>query len=233
MLAAAATELETVLAEAAATTHSGLARAHFDGLKKEGLREEFIGEQAGLCVYCESDLGADPKRARLTLEHFLPLSRFPQCALHWKNLYISCSRTTTCDRRKENDVLGEQEDPLPWPCEVDYQDFLGLRRSGHLYVRMDAPLTETQRNKLAAAIGTSDAQPGLLNLNAEVLVRARVAAMDQQRTHLEKLHPDRLVTPPQREALATAMLRENPLPSFVSARLRWLRNQLGKAAPAR
>ncbi|HND32244.1 MAG TPA: TIGR02646 family protein [Myxococcota bacterium] len=232
-LAEAARELDTALADVMAETRSGLARAHFDGLKKDGLREEFIKEQAGLCVYCESSLSADPAHAHLTIEHFRPLSKFPECALDWKNLYISCSRSSTCDRKKADDVLGEKEDPLPWPSEVDYQDFLGLRRSGHLYVRTDAPLGEEQKAQLKKAIGDDDQRPGLLNLNAEVLVRARVAAMDQQRTHLEKLHADRLATAAQREALATAMLREHPLPSFVSARLRWLRNQLGKAAPAR
>ena len=79
------------------------AKAEFDRLDKPKLRQVMYGEQGSLCVYCEQELSESDSRPHV--EHWRPRSRNPEYALHWRNLYLSCSTKDTCGDRKGDQPL--------------------------------------------------------------------------------------------------------------------------------
>ena len=76
------------------------ARDTFDGLDKAKLRKVMSGEQKSLCVYCERALSESDPSAHV--EHWRPRSSAAEYALHWRNLYLSCSTRDTCGVRKDD-----------------------------------------------------------------------------------------------------------------------------------
>ena len=207
------------------------ARGTFDSMEKRKLREVMVREQGGLCVYCERRVVEDPGMARI--DHWRPLSATPELALHWRNLYLSCATLTTCDCHKKDAPLRDPAgDDLPWPVDHAYERSLGFTSLGEAYVRTDAPLDDAQRQALAFAIGdlhedgTKD--NGVLNLNHPALVAARNAALDSERTRLERDYRGKTASRPERETRATGLLADQPLKEFISIRVRWLERSLGK-----
>src|SRR5690606_29413380 len=77
---------------------STFARDSFDSLEKPKLRTVLYREQGHLCVYCECRLEEGHPAPRI--DHWRPLSKNPNLALHWPNLYLSCPTEATCDCRK-------------------------------------------------------------------------------------------------------------------------------------
>lgn len=224
--------------EEEATERSLFARARFNAMHKKVIREALIAEQHGVCVYCEDRVREPEPESGVTappIEHWRPVSHSPNTAIHWKNLYQSCDRKECCDDRKDNTQLrGADGQHLPWPCEFAYEEALGVSKGGELYVRSDARLSEAQRAALTAALGQSKRDEAVgdpdacLNLNHPTLRAARLAAIDAERERLARAHRDRTVPAEEREVLAVAMLMQTTRPTFVSARVAWLRNQLGK-----
>ena len=87
------------LAELASTPNKvRFARSEFNRLDKPKLREVMYGEQGSLCVYCERR--GSPRTHRHPKWNWRPLSAAPEFAIHWNNLYLSCSTGDTCDSRK-------------------------------------------------------------------------------------------------------------------------------------
>ncbi len=211
-----------------------LARSCFDALHKKPIREALIAEQRGLCVYCESRVCEPEHGTPPPIEHWRPLSRSHRTAIHWKNLYQSCDRDECCDdRKKDTHLAAGADEHLPWPCEFQYEEAIGVSRGGDLYVRTDARLSESQRKVLLGALGrsTHDRELGdegaTLNLNHPVLREARSAAIEGERKALERLYPGRTVSAAERERRATVLLDQATRPPFISTRVAWLRRQLG------
>ncbi|MBX3182795.1 MAG: hypothetical protein KF915_09210 [Polyangiaceae bacterium] len=217
----------------AAADRSAHARAAFDSMEKRKLRAVMYQEQGALCVYCERPVSEGAPLPRI--DHWRPLSAEPQLALHWKNLYLSCATEETCDAHKhERPLKGDvTEADLPWPVDHAYERSVGFTSLGEVYVGGDAPLTDPQRRALVHALGAPhDDQvknSGVLNLNHPKLVAARSAALDSERTRLERQYKGKTATRAEREARKTALLGEHPLQPFVSIRARWLDRSLGKA----
>ena len=208
------------------------ARSEFGRLEKRRLRQVMYSEQGSLCVYCERALSENNGPPHV--EHWRPLSRDPQHALHWDNLYLSCPAMDTCDGAKQDRPLkGDDADPdLPWPTELDYENLVGFTSQGEMCVRDDAHIDEVTRRALELAI--DDRQHGgmpqraILNLNHPTLVAARSAALDSERTRLQRDFENRTATRDEREQRATQLLRREQLPAFVSIRVSWLRRMLGR-----
>ena len=99
------------------------ARSQFDRLDKSKLRTVMYREQRSICIFCESPIGEGHPQPRI--DHWKPLSVHHQFALHWRNLYLSCCSTGTCDDAKGDTSLRFQEgdSDLPWPTD------LALRKS--------------------------------------------------------------------------------------------------------
>ena len=207
-------------------------RTEFDQLDKAKLRQVMYGEQGSLCVYCERRLSEHESPPRI--EHWRPRSGDPEHALHWDNLYLSCSTKDTCDRAKGSRRLkGDDADPdLPWPTELDYERLVGFTSRGEMCVRDDVPMGEATRRALELAI--DDRQHGgerrraILNLNHPTLVAARSAALDSERTRLNRDFRQRTASREERAARATQFLGQYPRPDFVSIRVAWLRKRLGR-----
>ena len=208
------------------------AEAEFKRLDKAKLRQVMYGEQGSLCVYCEQELSDSDTRPHV--EHWRPRSRDPEHALHWRNLYLSCSTKDTCgDRKGDQPLRGDNADPdLPWPTEFDYERLVGFTSRGEMYVRDDVHMDEATRRALELAI--DDRQHGgrqrraILNLNHPTLVAARRGALDSERKRMEKDFKNRTATRDQREERASRFLGRDQLPEFVSIRVAWLRKTLGR-----
>ena len=114
-----------------------LARSEFDRLDKQKLRREMYREQRHLCIYCEREITEGYPTPRI--DHWRPLSLDPGLALHWKNLYLSCTTPDTCDSSKgDQPFRWDDADPqMPWPVDRRYEDFVGFTSRGEIYVRSD------------------------------------------------------------------------------------------------
>ena len=224
-------EQEYLAALPGRTNRARFAKAAFDALDKSRLRQVMYGEQGSLCVYCEQEVS---ENSRPHVEHWRPRSQAFEHALHWRNLYLSCSRIDTCGFRKDDRPLkGNDADPdLPWPTELDYERLVGFTSFGEMCVRVDTNMNEATRRALELAI--DDRQHGgrqrraILNLNHPTLVEARRAALDSERTRLQRDVNQRTASREERAARATRLLGQNPRPAFVSIRVAWLRMTLGR-----
>lgn len=208
------------------------ARSEYGRLKKQKLRIEMYREQRSLCIYCERRLseGFPPPR----IDHWQPLSVEPRFALHWRNLYLSCTTPETCDSAKGDcPFRWDANDPhMPWPVELQYEDVVGFTSRGEIYVRADVALPDATRRVLELAIAARQdgarVRRGIVNLNHPALVAARAAAIDSERTRIERDFENRTATRDEREARATHRLDQDPRPAFVSIRVAWLRKSLGR-----
>lgn len=211
---------------------SRFARVAFDGLDKSKLRQVMYGEQGSLCVYCERELSENDGPP--PVEHWRPLSRDPDNALHWDNLYLSCPTMDTCDGAKKDKCLKANDaDPdLPWPTELDYHELVGFTSLGEMYVRDDVDMDDATRRALELAIGDPQhdgmRRQSILNLNHPTLVAARSAELDREQTRLRQEFDNGTATNDEREQRAARLLAREQLPAFVSIRVSWLRRTLGR-----
>lgn len=209
------------------------ARFVYDSMEKCKLRAVMYREQGGLCIFCECRVEEGQSTPRI--DHWTPLSAAPELALHWPNLHLSCATDVTCDCRKHETRFraAPGDNDLPWPVDLAYERCVGFTSLGEVYVRTDAPIADAQRRALVLALGIphDDAvkDNGVLNLNHPTLVAARVAALDSERTRLERDYKGKTATSKERVARAAALLKEQPLREFISIRVRWLERSLGKA----
>ncbi len=215
-----------------AADKSAVARSRFDRMDKAKLRAVMHGEQRCICAYCERRI--EEKHPEPRIDHWRPLALNPDLALHWRNLYLSCPTTGTCDDAKGDRPLKRAAaDPdLPWPADFDYERHIAFGRRGDVYVRNDTGLDQTTRDALRYAVeyepdARGDAR-SILNLNHPALITARKAAIDSERTRMEKDFKDQRARTRDRTQRAMALLGENPSPPFVSIRVSWLRKQLGR-----
>ena len=208
------------------------ARSEFDRLDKQKLRREMYREQRSLCIYCEREIAEDHPQPRI--DHWRPLRGVPELALHWKNLYLSCHSEETCDSAKgDRPLRWNDADPhMPWPVDLRYEDVVGFNRRGEIYVRSDVVLPDATRRALELAIADrpegSRVRRAIANLNHPALVAARAAALDGERMHMERDFKNKTATKDQREERASRLLGRGRLPEFVSIRVAWLRNTLGR-----
>ena len=208
------------------------ARSRFDQLAKQKLRVVMYEEQRSLCIYCERRIREGHPAPRI--DHWYPLSRKPGLALHWRNLYLSCTKSETCDSAKAHHPFrwDDADSHVPWPVDLRYEDIVGFSTGGQIYVRSDAILARGIRHALERAIAdrTDGDRPrrSIVNLNHPALVKARMAAVRGERKRIETDFKNRTATRNEREERASELLRRRPLPEFVSIRVSWLRRMLGR-----
>ena len=207
------------------------ARSEFDQLAKRKLRVVMYQEQRSLCIYCERRIAEGHPAPRI--DHWYPLSREPEHAFQWRNLYLSCSKPETCDSAKADHAFRWDADShVPWPVDLRYEDIVGFTSDGEIYVRSDVTLVDGIRQALEIAV--TDRPDGdqprrsIINLNHPALVKARIAAVRGERKRMERDFENRTATRSEREDRASELLRKRPLPEFVSIRVSWLRRRLGR-----
>lgn len=191
------------------------ARAAFDQLDKEKLRQQLLVEQKGLCVYCENRVRKD---RTLRIDHWHPLSLNLKVALCWKNLYLSCHVDGSCDTAKRDQALN-----LPWPTEFEFERHIGFFKDGRMFVRTDSGLDAATQAALTHAIEK------ILCLNSRTLVRARESEMDNEYARLDERFPERRAAAEERERIVALRLQSDPLPAFVSARIAAIRSHVRRA----
>jgi uncharacterized protein (TIGR02646 family) len=208
------------------------ARTAYEQLDKPKLRTVMYREQRFVCVYCERSISETQPPP--TIEHWRPLSRDHEHALHWSNLYLSCSTVETCNSSKGDRCLkwDDADADLPWPTELAYENIIGFTRGGEVYVRSDANIDAATRRALELAIDDCDdgarRRAGILNLNHPPLREARKAALDVERKRLEHDFKNRRASPEDRDRRAAEMLGQDRAPAYVSIRAAWLRGSLGR-----
>ena len=165
------------------------ARSEFNKLAKYKLRREMYREQGSLCVYCEREIAEGYPFPRI--DHWHPLSCNPRLALHWRNLYLSCTSPATCDWKKSNRRLrwDDSDDDKPWPAEFQFEEVVGFTSRGEIYVRSDFVLREATRGALELAIEErtdgARAGPGIVNLNHPMLVKTQATVVAEERMRME------------------------------------------------
>lgn len=216
----------------AAPNQASFARSEFNRLEKRKLRTVMYREQQALCIYCERRIAEDHPPPRI--DHWYPLSRDRELALHWRNLYLSCPRPETCDSAKADHPFrwDDADSGMPWPVDLRYEDVVGFSSRGEIYVRSDVTLPDVVRQILELAIADRTdggrVRPGIVNLNDAALVKARAAAVRGERKRLEKDFENRTATRDERAERASQLLGRGQLPEFVSIRVAWLRKRLGR-----
>ena len=208
------------------------ARSEFNRLEKPKLRAVMYREQRSLCIYCERRIAEDHPTPRI--DHWYPLSRDSELALHWKNLYLSCPKPETCDSAKAGHPFrwDDADSHVPWPVDLRYEDVVGFTTRGEIYVRSDVALPDATRQALALVLTDhadgARVRRGIVNLNDPALVKARVAAVRGDRKRMEKDFKSRTATREDREERSSQLLGRGQLPEFVSIRVAWLRKRLGR-----
>ena len=210
--------------------HSPFARSQFNRLKKQKLRVEMYREQRFLCIYCERRVAEGDPTPRI--DHWYPLSREPELALHWTNLYLSCPSLETCDAAKDDHPFRWDDADMPWPVDFRYEDVVGFTSRGEVYIRSDVTLPDATRRALKVALAGhvdgAQVRRGIVNLNHPALVEARAAAIDSEHIRIEKDFEDWTATTEERDVRATQLLDRDSRPQFVSIRVAWLRKTLGR-----
>ncbi|MYA17233.1 MAG: hypothetical protein F4089_04060 [Gammaproteobacteria bacterium] len=205
------------------------ARSRFDELDKQKLRAEMYREQHFLCIYCEREIVDGYPAPRI--DHWYPLSDQPELALHWNNLYLSCTAEQTCDAAKGLSPFRWLDSHVPWPVDLHYEDAIGFTSRGRAYVRSDVAFCESTRQALER--GLLGAQDGHrvrrqnVNLNHPALIKARAAAIHGELKRMENSIDNGTASADEREEQATLLLERNARPPFVSIRVAWLRDTLG------
>lgn len=211
---------------------AAFARSEFDRLDRPKLRTVMYREQQSLCVFCERSIAE--VHPRPTIEHWRPLSRAPEYALHWMNLYLSCTSVDTCNSAKGNTHLrwADADPDLPWPTDLAYEDLVAFSRGGEIYVRGDKNIDAPTRRALELAIDDcpdgAQRRRAILNLNHPALREARKAALDAERVRLQRDFEGRKASKAERADRAANALRQAAAPPFVSIRVAWLRGTLGR-----
>lgn len=225
-------EKEFLDALPAAEDKVAFARSRYDDLDKLKLRVVMYREQRAICAYCERRI--EEGQPAPPIDHWRPLSKNPDLALHWKNLYLSCTTPQTCDTAKKyRELRWEPGDvDLPWPVDLRYENVVGFTSLGEMYVRSDANLDIATRKALQLAIEDrpdgATRRNSILNLNHPALVAAREAALHSERTALNKAYPNRHASRANREQRARNLLGRDPFPQFISIRAGWLQQTLGR-----
>ena len=101
-----------------------------------------------------------------------------------------------------------------------------------MYVRNDVQVEARVRKALELAIDDGEhggvPRKAILNLNHPTLVETRRAALDNERTKLERDVGQRNAPQEARAERAAELLGRNPLPEHISVRVAWLRKTLGR-----
>lgn len=93
-----------------------VARAAFDRLDKDELRQQLVVEQGWLCAFCMRRISETKRDAcgepTMKIAHRIPISYNPSYALTWTNLFGSCDggqrsqkRYCTCDNSQQANAL--------------------------------------------------------------------------------------------------------------------------------
>lgn len=215
--ATCATSLQAITDPKARTKH---ARTLFDSMYKLALRRLLFVEQYDLCVYCERQV--EETTPPPPIDHWDPLSAFLHHAFTWENLHVSCRSVDTCDDRKKDESLN-----LPWPVNLQYENYLGFTSGGRMYVRNDVTIAPALLAALELALEDQPGPPRVkstLNLNHPALRAAREAAIQVEEDTIA-LSPQ--ITQAERQRHVAAMLAKPRRDDFVSARVAAWSQQLG------
>lgn len=78
-----------------------IARSVFDNVNKKTLREHLLEEQGYICCYCMQRLKNDH---RTKIEHFSPVSKYPEKTLDYKNLWVACHGVTSTQAENQSGI---------------------------------------------------------------------------------------------------------------------------------
>ena len=165
----------------------------FDGIRKEPVRKALLKDQGNLCAYCMCALTNDHNVTRI--EHYNAQSQSPREQLDYKNMLAVCyggeggdPEHYTCDKKRGNADLSID------PRNKSHIDALSYRDNGEIYSTND---------NFSKDIET-------LNLNDDLLVRRRKAALEEIKLHIYKKCKSKKVTTKYLQKLLNKYEIENP-----------------------
>lgn len=197
---------------ASLTAHRKQPNADYDNYTdKDSLRQSLVGEQRGLCCYCQSRIRPDSKSMKI--EHWQCQDNFPDRQLDYLNLLGACigghglpKRKQHCDTLKGKDALCFCPADPNRPIERRIK-FLG---NGEI-VSQDE--------------GINKAINEILNLNLGHLVSNRKAVLEafKQRLERENLNP-------KRELLKWDGSQPGDLPEYAQVVVFWLEKKISRTS---
>ncbi|OWY23739.1 TIGR02646 family protein [Sphingobacteriales bacterium UPWRP_1] len=117
-------------------------RALDKAIKKYGnneIKQVLIKMFHGKCAFCESyienvDYG--------DIEHFKPKSKFPELAVTWSNLLLSCKKCNGAGQKGDNWPEPSEGGPLINPCEENPEDFFEFEFDEKTLMSIVIPINE-------------------------------------------------------------------------------------------
>ena len=198
---------------ASLTAHRKQPNADYDNYEdKDTLRQSLVGEQRGLCCYCQSRIR--PDAASMKIEHWQCQANYPARQLDYRNLLGAClggqgrpEQEQHCDTRKGNEGLCFNPADPEHNIESKIR-FLGDGRIQSTDAEFDRQLNE------------------VLNLNLDRLVRNRKAVLTafQQRLQAGKK------LDPEKELPNWDGSQGGELPEFSHVVVYYLNKKLGRGA---
>lgn len=198
---------------ASLTLHRKQPHANYDNYAdKETLRHVLVGEQRGVCCYCQSRIRATPNGMKI--EHWQCQTKYPARQLDFTNLLGAClgghgrpERDQHCDSRKGNtDLCFSVCDPAH-PIERQIK-FLG---NGEI---------------TADDAAVKDALDDVLNLNWTRLISNRKAVLEAFQQRLQKGQ----FLDPARELPKWDGSEPGELPEYAQVVVYWLKKKQARAA---
>lgn len=176
---------------------------------KTALRQSLVGEQRGLCCYCQSRIR--PDTASMKIEHWQCQDNYPNRQLDYQNLLGAClgghgrpEREQHCDTRKGNDdvcfCLTDQAHPIERQIK-----FLG-----------NGEITSNDEN-------IKNAINNILNLNFDQLVQNRRSVLEAFKQRLGKGHLNAA-----RELQKWNDSQPGELPEYAQVMVFWLEKKIAR-----
>ena len=126
--------------------------------KKGNLRRQLLEEQGYVCCYCLTSIHC----YNSVIEHFKAQSKYPECQLDYKNLFIACeggkSTDLQCVKKKGNSTLLV----INLLKNIEYEIF--YKPNGEIYSENSSINIELEN---------------ILNLNSSILISNRQASFNQ------------------------------------------------------
>jgi uncharacterized protein (TIGR02646 family) len=91
--------------------------------KHKEIKDTLIRMFDGKCAFCESYIGNIDYG---DIEHFKPKSKFPELAVSWENLFLSCAKCNGAGQKGDKWPTDDEGGPLINPCEENPDNFFAF-----------------------------------------------------------------------------------------------------------
>lgn len=152
----------------------------------EELQKSLLEEQHDLCCYCMIKLNNN-----MTVEHYMPKSKYPQLALSYDNLLACCQgnsgNSIHCGASKGNKELVIIPNPASEKATSFFSRKIDYKHNGEIEISPDGVKEYSEKDKTLFYKEINE----ILNLNDELLVEARKEKLNNIIKRCKDIHTDK------------------------------------------